>query len=119
MSINVCSNKQISSNLLNNCFSIELYSEILFSFFLDAIAMNAADKLTELRSMLNILIYDLGAIMMERKLDAYVIPSEDQHMSEYVPDCYQRRGWISGFTGSAGTGQDCVVALSSSCCDKE
>lgn len=42
--------------------------------------------------------------MNERHLDAYIIPSEDQHMSEYVPECYQRRKWISGFTGSAGTG---------------
>lgn len=25
-------------------------------------------------------------------------------MSEYVPECYQRRKWISGFTGSAGIG---------------
>lgn len=43
--------------------------------------------------------------MKERELDAYIIPSEDQHMSEYVPECYQRRKWISGFTGSAGTGR--------------
>ena len=42
--------------------------------------------------------------MEAKKLDAYVIPSEDQHMSEYVPECYQRRRWISEFTGSAGTG---------------
>lgn len=44
--------------------------------------------------------------MKERNLDAYMIPSEDQHMSEYVPDCYQRREWISQFTGSAGTGEE-------------
>lgn len=42
--------------------------------------------------------------MKERNLDAYMIPSEDQHMSEYVPECYQRREWISQFTGSAGMG---------------
>ena len=43
--------------------------------------------------------------MKERELDAYIIPSEDQHMSEYGPECYQRRKWISGFTGSAGMGR--------------
>ena len=43
--------------------------------------------------------------MKSNNIDAYVIPSEDQHMSEYLPECYQRRKWISGFTGSAGTGK--------------
>jgi len=33
---------------------------------------------------------------------AYIIPSEDPHMSEYCPECYKRREAISGFTGSAG-----------------
>ncbi|MCB9466145.1 MAG: aminopeptidase P family N-terminal domain-containing protein [Candidatus Eisenbacteria bacterium] len=35
-------------------------------------------------------------------LDAYLVPSTDPHQSEYVPECWQRRQWISGFTGSAG-----------------
>ncbi|KAG0321861.1 hypothetical protein BGZ97_010015 [Linnemannia gamsii] len=33
---------------------------------------------------------------------AFVIPSEDAHQSEYVAECDERRGFISGFTGSAG-----------------
>lgn len=32
-----------------------------------------------------------------------VKPSEDAHGSEYVCECDMRRGWLSGFTGSAGT----------------
>lgn len=36
-------------------------------------------------------------------VDAYIVPSEDAHMSEYAPDCDNRRAFISGFTGSAGT----------------
>lgn len=36
-------------------------------------------------------------------VDAYIVPSEDPHMSEYPPDCCARRMYISGFTGSAGT----------------
>lgn len=36
-------------------------------------------------------------------LDAYIIPSEDAHQSEFIADCYMRRAHISGFTGSAGT----------------
>jgi len=34
---------------------------------------------------------------------AYIIPSEDPHMSEYAPAHQERRRFISGFTGSAGT----------------
>jgi len=36
-------------------------------------------------------------------IDAYVIPSTDPHMSEYLADHWKFRQWISGFTGSAGT----------------
>lgn len=36
-------------------------------------------------------------------LDAYIVPSEDPHQSEFIADCYMRRAYISGFTGSAGT----------------
>lgn len=36
-------------------------------------------------------------------LDAFIIPSEDPHMSEYPPDNHARREFITGFTGSAGT----------------
>jgi Xaa-Pro aminopeptidase len=46
--------------------------------------------------------------MRRRKLSAYLVPSTDAHQSEYLPECYQRRPWISGFTGSAG---DVVVTL--------
>ncbi|KAJ1459728.1 peptidase M24, structural domain-containing protein [Pelagophyceae sp. CCMP2097] len=36
-------------------------------------------------------------------LDAYIIPSGDAHSSEYVASCDERRAWLTGFTGSAGT----------------
>ena len=35
-------------------------------------------------------------------LDAYVILSEDNHSSEYVSPCDERRAYLTGFTGSAG-----------------
>lgn len=53
-------------------------------------------------------IQALRRLMKEQGLAAYLIPSTDPHQSEYVPDCWQRRPWISGFTGSAG---DVVVTL--------
>ncbi|MDD2326904.1 MAG: aminopeptidase P family protein [bacterium] len=41
--------------------------------------------------------------MAERNLDAFIIPSTDAHLSEYPPQHWESRKWISGFTGSAGT----------------
>lgn len=41
--------------------------------------------------------------MKEKKIDAYIIPSSDPHLSEYPADRWKSRGWISGFDGSAGT----------------
>eukprot|EP00127_Corallochytrium_limacisporum_P007120 Clim_evm39s242 gene=Clim_evmTU39s242 len=44
----------------------------------------------------------LRAEMKKHGLDAYYIPSEDAHMSEYLAPCDQLRAYISGFDGSAG-----------------
>lgn len=41
--------------------------------------------------------------MADVSVDAYIVPTEDPHMSEYPPDCYKRREYITNFTGSAGT----------------
>ena len=41
--------------------------------------------------------------MRVNKMQAFIIPSTDPHMSEYVAPHWQSREWISGFTGSAGT----------------
>eukprot|EP00612_Vaucheria_litorea_P004580 CAMPEP_0171461600 /NCGR_PEP_ID=MMETSP0945-20130129/5981_1 /TAXON_ID=109269 /ORGANISM="Vaucheria litorea, Strain CCMP2940" /LENGTH=590 /DNA_ID=CAMNT_0011987975 /DNA_START=258 /DNA_END=2030 /DNA_ORIENTATION=- len=41
--------------------------------------------------------------MSSSKIDAFIIPSDDPHLSEYPADCFTRRAFISGFTGSAGT----------------
>ena len=36
-------------------------------------------------------------------IDAYIIPSSDPHLSEYLPARWQGREYFSGFTGSVGT----------------
>lgn len=41
--------------------------------------------------------------MTKRGIDAYIIPSADPHLSEYLPEHWQARTWLSGFDGSAGT----------------
>lgn len=38
-----------------------------------------------------------------KPLQAIIIPSADAHLSEYLAPCDQRRTYVSGFTGSAGT----------------
>ena len=45
----------------------------------------------------------LREAMKQQKVDAYIIPSSDPHLSEYPADRWKSREWISGFTGSAGT----------------
>jgi len=41
--------------------------------------------------------------MTARQLSAFIVPSTDPHSGEYVPEYWETRKWISGFTGSAGT----------------
>lgn len=41
--------------------------------------------------------------MQANGLAAFIIPSTDPHLSEYVAPHWESRAWISGFTGSAGT----------------
>lgn len=41
--------------------------------------------------------------MQEREMDAYLIPTDDYHMSEYVGEHFKEREYMSGFSGSAGT----------------
>jgi Xaa-Pro aminopeptidase len=54
--------------------------------------MNHKDRLAAIRQQ-----------MQEQGLSAYIIPSADPHISEYLPDRYKCIYFASGFTGSAGT----------------
>ncbi len=45
---------------------------------------------------------DLRTMMQNKGMDAYIVPSNDVHQSEYVAKHWNCREWISGFTGSAG-----------------
>ena len=40
--------------------------------------------------------------MVVKSLDGYIVPFTDPHQSEYIPEHWKFREWISGFTGSAG-----------------
>ena len=45
----------------------------------------------------------LRSLMKEKHVDAYLVPTDDFHGSEYVGDYFKCRKYITGFTGSAGT----------------
>src|SRR6476619_3961496 len=50
-----------------------------------------ADRLAALREQLK-----------ADRLDGFVVPLTDEHMSEYVGSYAQRLAWLTGFEGSAG-----------------
>ncbi|AGT44133.1 peptidase, M24 [Treponema pedis str. T A4] len=54
--------------------------------------MNVPERIAALRQKMEAL-----------SLSAYLVPSSDPHQSEYLPENYKTRAFISGFTGSAGT----------------
>ncbi|MBC7701502.1 aminopeptidase P family protein, partial [Aquabacterium sp.] len=41
--------------------------------------------------------------MNQQGWQACLVPSSDPHLSEYLPERWQTREWLSGFTGSSGT----------------
>ncbi len=55
--------------------------------------------MTSVNEKLNLLRAEMKAL----GLDAYIVPTADPHLSEYTPEHYCFRHWLSGFSGSAGT----------------
>lgn len=53
---------------------------------------NAADRISVLRRR-----------MKESGIDIYIVPTSDDHASEYVGEHFKERAFLTGFTGSAGT----------------
>jgi Xaa-Pro aminopeptidase len=41
--------------------------------------------------------------MREGNIAAYIVPTTDEYLGEYVPEQNKRLAYLSGFTGSAGT----------------
>jgi Xaa-Pro aminopeptidase len=44
----------------------------------------------------------IRAEMAAQGLDGFLIPHEDEHQNEYLPDANERLAWATGFTGSSG-----------------
>ena len=53
-------------------------------------------------------IGQLQALLRREGLHALLVPSSDPHLSEYLPERWQGRQWLSGFTGSMATLVVCV-----------
>jgi Xaa-Pro aminopeptidase len=64
--------------------------------------MNTVSNLGTPKTTTGSKLQALRDIMATHPLDAYLVPSADEHINEYLPENKQRRAWISGFTGSAG-----------------
>ena len=47
-------------------------------------------------------IKKLRGLFDEESIDAYIVPHEDEFLTEYVPNHSERLSFITGFTGSAG-----------------
>lgn len=58
--------------------------------------MNVSERIAKLR-----------ALMAEKGIDAYVVPTADFHQSEYVGEHFKARKFITGFSGSYGTAVIC------------
>ncbi|MCT8977726.1 aminopeptidase P family N-terminal domain-containing protein [Clostridium sp. CX1] len=54
--------------------------------------MKVSERITKLR-----------ALMAEKNINMYIVPTADFHQSEYVGEHFKARKYITGFTGSAGT----------------
>ncbi|MFN7094966.1 MAG: aminopeptidase P family N-terminal domain-containing protein, partial [Burkholderiales bacterium] len=47
-------------------------------------------------------IAQLRQMMQLQRLHAYLIPSHDEFLGEYIPECAKRLEWLTGFSGSNG-----------------
>ncbi|XP_035230284.1 probable Xaa-Pro aminopeptidase P [Stegodyphus dumicola] len=75
--------RSISSSVRESCLS---------SNDIVGIRTNTTDRLRRLRLR-----------MKASNYDAYIVPTDDEHQSEFVADHDKRREFITGFTGTAGT----------------
>lgn len=54
-------------------------------------------------SPIRLRITQLREVLAQQGVHALLVPSADPHLSEYLPEHWQGRQWLSGFTGSMAT----------------
>jgi len=87
-------NSFINNNFVSPYQSIKFYTTQKENNIKNTKKMNQIDTTERL--------HKLRDLMKKHDIQAYIIPSEDAHQSEYISDCDKRREFISGFNGSAG-----------------
>lgn len=78
--------------LIKNKIIVILYIFHKFATDIKELTMTFPEKLKEIRNQ-----------MKADNVQAYIIPSADPHISEYLPKHFKCIPFVSGFTGSAGT----------------
>ncbi len=78
------------------CFLLEMNEKSYLCCSFNTMVMEVKSKIKER-------VEALRQQMASRQLSAFIIPSTDPHSGEYVPEHWETRKWITGFTGSAGT----------------
>lgn len=110
MSVNPCTFNRSKFTMKFNCCSLLLMLHMIggLSVRLRARVGGKALVATRLLSSKNTLTSDsilnnLRITLRENNVDAFIIPSDDPHCSEYTAPFFDRREFVSGFSGSAGT----------------
>ena len=88
-----------------NYFSKSVHMHHLTSYFRRKIVPlgETYNTYINMKQTINERIQALRLILKSKSISAFIIPSTDPHLSEYVAPHWKIREWISGFTGSAGT----------------
>ena len=68
-----------------------------------SLQMSPSKTITASKQPIKQRIADLRLALATQNLSAIIVPTADPHLSEYLPEYWQTREWLSGFTGSAGT----------------
>ncbi|XP_013419296.1 xaa-Pro aminopeptidase 1 isoform X2 [Lingula anatina] len=79
------------------CRRLSLIEYSLSFRFCSMSAKNTSLILHKLRGLMK------NSHYVTEELQAYIVPSEDAHQSEYIAPCDCRREFVSGFSGSAGS----------------
>lgn len=61
------------------------------------------DTLESSRAQVRARLTQLRAALASHGVAACLVPSSDPHLSEYLPERWRAREWLSGFSGSVGT----------------
>lgn len=65
--------------------------------------MTAINCTSQEKAIIKSRLVTLRENLAKQNIKAIIVPTADPHLSEYLPEYWQGRQWLSGFTGSVGT----------------